>query len=154
MDVCLWWVLCVVRYRSLRQTDDSSRGVLPTMVHHCVWSRNLENEVAKVRYQVVKTSLQWVVMPGKQTKNLWIKCYGSNSLYVVLQFNSQDSRNVLLWCWVRQIHVLKHVWTYSNLCLHEPQTDWVFHSWAAEEVVRVCAIRLAEKWVTRIWSSR
>ena len=29
MDVCLLWVLCVVR--SLRRSDHSSRGVLPTV---------------------------------------------------------------------------------------------------------------------------
>ena len=29
---CLLWVLCVVRYRSLRRADHSSRGVLPTVV--------------------------------------------------------------------------------------------------------------------------
>ena len=34
MDVCLLWVLCVVRYRSLRRADLSSRGVPPTVV---VW---------------------------------------------------------------------------------------------------------------------
>jgi hypothetical protein len=28
--------LCVVRYRSLRLADHSSRGVLPTIVCHCV----------------------------------------------------------------------------------------------------------------------
>ena len=45
MDVCLLWVLCViVRYRSLRRAGHSSRGVLPTVVRHCVWSRNLTNE--------------------------------------------------------------------------------------------------------------
>jgi hypothetical protein len=32
MDVFLLLVLCVVRYRSLRWVDDSSRGVLPTVV--------------------------------------------------------------------------------------------------------------------------
>jgi hypothetical protein len=30
MDVCRLWVLCVVRLRSLRQADHSSRGVLPS----------------------------------------------------------------------------------------------------------------------------
>ena len=30
--VCLLRVLCVVRYRSLRQADHSSRGVLPSVV--------------------------------------------------------------------------------------------------------------------------
>jgi hypothetical protein len=39
MDVCLLWVLCAVRERSLRQGDHSSRGVLLTVVRRCVWSR-------------------------------------------------------------------------------------------------------------------
>jgi hypothetical protein len=29
MDACLLWVLCIVRWRSLRWADHSSRGVLP-----------------------------------------------------------------------------------------------------------------------------
>jgi hypothetical protein len=41
VDVYLLWVLCVVRGRSLRRADHSSRGVLPSMVRRCVWSRNL-----------------------------------------------------------------------------------------------------------------
>jgi hypothetical protein len=32
MDDCLLWVLSVVRYRSLRRADRSSRGVLPSVV--------------------------------------------------------------------------------------------------------------------------
>jgi len=40
------WVLCVVRYSSLRRADQSSRGVLPTVQSRCVWSRNLKNEEA------------------------------------------------------------------------------------------------------------
>ena len=36
----------IVRYRSLRRTDHSSRGVLPTVVRRCVCSRNLVNEEA------------------------------------------------------------------------------------------------------------
>ena len=32
MDVCLLWLLCVVRWRSLRRADHLSRGVLPTVV--------------------------------------------------------------------------------------------------------------------------
>jgi len=31
---------------SLRRADHSSRGVLPTVVHRCVWSRNLESREA------------------------------------------------------------------------------------------------------------
>ena len=40
---------CVVRQRSLRRADPSSRGVLPTVLCHCVWSRNLHNEAAWTR---------------------------------------------------------------------------------------------------------
>jgi len=36
MDICLLWVLFVVRYRSLRRADHASRGVLPTVVRRCV----------------------------------------------------------------------------------------------------------------------
>ena len=32
MDVCLLWMLCVARYRSLRRADPSSRGVLRSVV--------------------------------------------------------------------------------------------------------------------------
>ena len=32
MDVCLLWVLCAVRYRSLHRADQSSRRVLPSVV--------------------------------------------------------------------------------------------------------------------------
>ena len=41
--------LCVVRYRSLRRVDHSSRGVLPTVVRRCLCSRNLKNEEAMTR---------------------------------------------------------------------------------------------------------
>ena len=43
MDICLLWVSFVVRYRSLRRADHSSRGVLPTVLRRCVWSRNIKN---------------------------------------------------------------------------------------------------------------
>jgi hypothetical protein len=38
-------VVCC-RKKSLRRADHSSRGVLPTVVRRCVWSRNLNNEEA------------------------------------------------------------------------------------------------------------
>jgi hypothetical protein len=49
MDVCLVWLLCVVRLRSLRRADHSSRGVLPTVVCQCVWSRRLKHEATLAR---------------------------------------------------------------------------------------------------------
>jgi len=75
-------------------------------------------------------------------------------IYEVQQFNSWNSCSMSLGCWVRQAHVLKHVWTCSNLRLLKQKTKWIIRSWAAEEVVCVRGIWLAEKWVTRIWSSR
>jgi hypothetical protein len=41
MGICLLWALCVVRLRSLRRADHSSRGVLPTVMRFYVWSRRL-----------------------------------------------------------------------------------------------------------------
>jgi hypothetical protein len=36
MDFCLLSMLCVVRCRSLRRIDHSSRGVVPSMLRRCV----------------------------------------------------------------------------------------------------------------------
>jgi len=38
----LWFIL-------LRRADHSRRGVLPTVVRRCVWSRNLKNEEVMTR---------------------------------------------------------------------------------------------------------
>jgi hypothetical protein len=53
VDGCLLWVLCVVRKRSLRVADHSSRGVLPTVVRRCVWYRNHVNEETMAHWGVV-----------------------------------------------------------------------------------------------------
>jgi hypothetical protein len=47
-------VLCVVRLRSLRRVDHSSRGVLPSMVRRCVWSRNLMNKEALAHWGLLR----------------------------------------------------------------------------------------------------
>jgi hypothetical protein len=58
MSVCCEY--CVLSGRGLCDgLIASSRGVLPTVARHCVWSRNLENEEAKARYRAVT--------PRKQT---------------------------------------------------------------------------------------
>jgi hypothetical protein len=49
VDVCFSVVSIVCVVRSLRRADHSSRGVLPTVVRHCVWSCNLRNEEAQTR---------------------------------------------------------------------------------------------------------
>jgi hypothetical protein len=60
MDICLLWVLCFVRERSLRRAHHSSTGVLPIVVRRWVWSKNLVNEEA---------SAHWGLWPPKQTNN-------------------------------------------------------------------------------------
>jgi hypothetical protein len=50
MDVRLLWVLCVLRLRSLRQIDLSSRGVLLSLVRRCGWYRTLKNEEGIARF--------------------------------------------------------------------------------------------------------
>jgi hypothetical protein len=49
-EVCLLWVLWLVRYASLPRTDHSSGGVLLSMVSNSVWSWSLENEEALAHY--------------------------------------------------------------------------------------------------------
>ena len=49
MDVCL---LCVVRQRSLQRANHSSRGVLPTVVRRCVWSRNIKSRCSMYVYDI------------------------------------------------------------------------------------------------------
>ena len=57
-DVCLLWVLRDVRWRSLRQTDHSSRGVLPSMVYLMVLqpTRGWSTVVKKNMY---KSAFSW-----------------------------------------------------------------------------------------------
>ena len=37
---------------SLRRADHSSRGVLPTVLHRCVWSRNIKNGCSIYIYEI------------------------------------------------------------------------------------------------------
>jgi hypothetical protein len=58
MVVSLLWVLCIFKWRSLRRDDLSSRGALPTVVSHCVWTRNLKNGVALDRDEILRLILK------------------------------------------------------------------------------------------------
>jgi hypothetical protein len=99
MNVCLLWVLCVVRYRSLRRIDHSSRGVLLTVARCCVWSRNLELEEAKTRYRAVKNTTT-MGCNAKKTNKLIIKALIDTKswmkLYVVRGSNKQIIRSSFL----------------------------------------------------------
>ena len=77
MDVCLLWVLCVVRSRSLRRGDQTSRRVLPTVVRRCVWSRNLVNE---------ETLAHWGLLRQKNKKFYLEKSTSSISLPLLYVF--------------------------------------------------------------------
>ena len=61
MNVCLLWVFCVVRYRSLWRADLSSREVIRSVMRRCVWSRNLFNEEAMAHWGFffLRNSPQW-----------------------------------------------------------------------------------------------
>jgi len=50
IGACLLWMSYVIRQRSLRRADPSSR-VVPTkyVVTNCVWPRNLNNEATRAR---------------------------------------------------------------------------------------------------------
>ena len=93
MDVCLLRVLCVVRYRSLRQADHSSREVLPTVMRRCVWSRNLKNEEAMVP-----------VGPQRHRKFIYI-------LYIYIYLFIYFSRPIFntLWQFPPAIYILRGV---------------------------------------------
>jgi hypothetical protein len=58
-DACLLWRLCVIKYKSLRRADHSSRVVLPSVV--CLWSWNLGNEEPVAYYGLKrhKRNLIW-----------------------------------------------------------------------------------------------
>jgi hypothetical protein len=86
------WVLYVFRWRSLRRADHWSISVLPTVVRHCVWSRNLKNveTIAHIgpRHHKKKKAWWWFV----ETKHVgWqiLKCC------VWLQY--------FIWFWLKEI---------------------------------------------------
>jgi hypothetical protein len=54
---------------SLRRADRSSRGVLPTVVHRCVWSRNLVKEEALAHWGTVAPKINWFTKRRKFNKN-------------------------------------------------------------------------------------
>lgn len=62
-----------------------------------------------------------------------------------IAINSRNGRSVWLGCSGRQADVLSHVWTRSSLRSHELQTKRIVRCQAAEEVVRVRNVLLAEK---------
>ena len=60
---------------SLRRADHSSRGVLPTVLRRCVWSRNIKNgcsiyiyDISHLRVKVYKVCISW------NSKEVLVEC--------------------------------------------------------------------------------
>ena len=73
MDICLIWVLRVVRWRSLQRGAHSFRGGLPTVVRLCTWSRNLVNE---------EDLAHWGLSCQKQKKVTYLYIYKHIQTYI------------------------------------------------------------------------
>ena len=67
-------LVSVVRYRSLRRADHLSRGVLPSVLRRCVWSRNLVNEGTLAHWGAFapKTNKEAVVRLGRLGRVVWL----------------------------------------------------------------------------------
>jgi hypothetical protein len=76
-----WMFVCCecCVFVSLRRADHSSRGVLPTVLCPCVWSRNLKNEEARTR--------KWVVEEERKKER---KC----SVFSICPINNVQARTV------------------------------------------------------------
>ena len=64
------------------------------LARRCVWSRNLEIEEAKARYQAVKIQQQWVVTPGKQTFKFFLVISETPPFFTVNCKNSPSAAYV------------------------------------------------------------
>ena len=90
MDICLLWVLCVVRLRSLRRADHPSKGILPTVVLRWVWSRNAANE---------ETLAHWGAVAPKKTIHYSCSsfiCYG----YETDLYTYRNIAKSPCWCFI------------------------------------------------------
>jgi hypothetical protein len=63
--------MSLIHTYSLRRADHSSRGVLPTVVRRCVWSRNLKNEEVMTRVGSQRHSLP----PPQKKINAYLLTY-------------------------------------------------------------------------------
>ena len=94
---------CVFRERFLRRADHSSRGIPPTVMRRCVWSRNLKNEEAM--------AMGCSATGGKKFRRLGVSLinHAHHSWYYYLQFLQiyvmlQHNPNVLTYL------QLRHLW--------------------------------------------
>jgi hypothetical protein len=62
-------VVCY-RWRPLLRADHSSRGVIPTVVRRCVWSRNLKNEEVMANFGPHPTGKKNLIVNTKSSPPL------------------------------------------------------------------------------------
>ena len=69
-------VVCCQVERSLRRADHSSRGVLPTVLRRCVWSRNIKNRCSVYIYNISSLRVnasRWLY--NKNNQMTWYSCF-------------------------------------------------------------------------------
>jgi hypothetical protein len=79
MEVCVLWMLCVIR-QSMLLADRSYRGVLLPLVHRCVWSR-------KLRLRMTRSALDSCAAGEKKVRWRTLKIKSEDS--VVLRDKSE-----------------------------------------------------------------
>jgi len=107
MDVCL--LLSVVRYRSLRQADHSSRGILLTVVRRCVWYRNLI-------YEEPNISHLWLTLNRRYITG----CISSMPLIVTVKHDCWMSSDRLQCTGRQKINLYSGPVTWLNFRRHIP----------------------------------
>jgi len=108
MDVCLLWVLCIVRKRSLRRADHSSRGVLPTVVRHYAWSRKPQEWGGH--------DPRWVAAPQHKKINLMFNVQGSVHRNNILIYIQQEATLHRLFYLETALHVSGGTTTHHQEC--------------------------------------
>ena len=111
MHGCLSILLCVVKLKSLWRADHSPRGVLPTVVRRCVWSRNLVNEetlahldnVAPIKQNICKIllfkrdlNLRVTILRGHCVLCIGRKWAKSYNIYFYAEITYYS--HVIFWC--------------------------------------------------------
>ena len=109
---------CVLFGRRLRRADHASRGVLPTVLRRCVWSRNLVNEEALAHWRLSRQK-----QTNKQTNKLFLESSSSVSIMTKVRARwseslcSTPSRSILF-----RLVVCRTEDPTGDCCLHAPYT--------------------------------
>ena len=149
MDHYLLWVLFVVRRRSLRRADHSSRGLLPTVVRRCVWSRNLVNEetLAHCRVKTISVGREEFILRTEEKRTRFV-------IILAVDVRGSGGKALLVpnlgtkWVWVvsltfRPLYTRKEFRCPLNRRLRDPIAGLDF--WGIEKVLRSAEIQTPER---------